>query len=98
MNSNPIPPSPRTQGPIDLSSLAALLKQRFEGGAPRGYLPGKTRMRDALQKALRISALRAEILIDQLSSHGFLRYLGDPKQVDTGRDPWTICVNPHARG
>ncbi len=80
---------------IDLATLAALLQQKLEGKAPRGYLRGKTRMRDTLQDALDISAVRAEQLVDQLHARGFVRYSGNPKLVERRPREWAIHVNPN---
>ena len=82
--------------PLELPALAALLQQRLSGRPPRGYLRGKTKMRDALQDALKISAARAEALVDQLKAQGFVRYGANPSAVETGRESWLIHVNPNA--
>ncbi len=79
---------------LDLAAVASRLKQRFRGIEPRGYLRGKTRMRNAVMTMFRVSAVDAESLVDLLHARGFVRYMGDPTELDHGRQPWMFNAGP----
>jgi hypothetical protein len=75
---------------VDLAEVTALLRARFAGTAPVGYLDGRTALRDAVALELECSALEAEEIVDTLVSRGFVRYEGDPgAAVDDGRG-WSL--------
>lgn len=78
----------------DLSKIAGGLRRRFHGMNPRGYVRGKTRIRNAVMDIFGFSAMKAEALVEQLQSRGFVRYSGNPREMDTGRDTWRINTQP----
>ncbi len=86
----PKPEEPAPRPPRDLALLTRTLKQAVAGRALRGYVNGKTILRDALVRRYRVSVFRAEILVDQLRARGFLRYLGKPDAARPGRDLWIL--------
>jgi hypothetical protein len=76
---------------VDLAEVTALLRARFAGAAPAGYLDGRTALRDAVALELDCSVLEAEEIVDTLVSRGFVRYEGDPSAaVDDGRG-WSLA-------
>jgi hypothetical protein len=79
---------------MDLAQVATELMRIFAGNAPRGYLPGRTLLRDAVVSKFNCSQLEAEQLVDTMKSRGFLRYDG---ATSTGIDDmrsWTINCTP----
>jgi len=75
---------------VDLAELTAVLRTRFAGAAPVGYLDGRTALRDAVAEQLECSTLAAEEIVDTLVARGFLRYEGDPSAaLDDGRG-WSL--------
>ena len=75
---------------IDLAALVQTLRARFGDAQPRGFLEGRTALRDAAAAELDCSDLEAEDLVDTLVARGFVRYEGDPQaELDDGR-PWTL--------
>jgi hypothetical protein len=75
---------------VDLAELTALIRARFAGAAPVGYLVGRTALRDAVAEQLECSTLEAEEIVDTLVARGFLRYEGDPSAaLDDGRG-WSL--------
>lgn len=75
---------------VDLASLVADLWRDFGGGAPAGYLRGRTAIRDAVVRRLGCSALEAEELVDTLEARGFLRYPADPSTRSHADLPWEL--------
>jgi hypothetical protein len=75
---------------IDLKELASILKERSPPGEPRGYLRGRSALRDMVREALGCSELTAEELVDTMEARGYLRYGGDPKSRSHAFAPWTI--------
>ena len=57
---------------VDLSALAIRIHHRI--GAPLGYVPGRTRIRNAIVDLLSCSELEAEELVAQLENRGFISY------------------------
>ena len=88
--------TPRARGrvPQDLAQVATALKGHFGPRLPRGYVQGKTAMRDAIMERYSASAMEAETIVEQLQARGFVRYAGDPRGVSTGREPWVINAQP----
>jgi hypothetical protein len=75
---------------IDLAELTSSLQQRFASEAPRGYLDGRTVLRDAVTEELECSELEAEEIVDTLVARGFVRYEGDPRAAMQDALPWRI--------
>jgi hypothetical protein len=73
---------------VDLAELTSSLQQRFERAAPRGYLDGRTALRDAVADELECSELEAEDIVDTLVARGFVRYEGDPCAFMQEALPW----------
>jgi hypothetical protein len=78
---------------VDLAELARHLKRVFTTDAPRGYVVGRTLVRDAVVLKLECSQLEAEELVDTMVARGFLHYPGAPDQVDQ-LARWTISSAP----
>ena len=78
----------------DLAEVAASLQHQFRNQPPVGYLPGKTKIRDAIMSKLGCSALEAERIVDTMSMRGFLRYGGTPTGALDGPLPWVIETKP----
>jgi hypothetical protein len=77
---------------IDLAQITVELARLFANNPPRGYLLGKTAVRDEIVRLLDCSQLEAEELVDTMVYTGFLRYEGAPTdEVDTLRN-WQIVV------
>jgi hypothetical protein len=81
---------------IDLAEVAASLQDQFRNQLPVGYIPGKTKIRDAVMSKLGCSALEAERIVDTMSMRGFLRYGGTPSGALDGPLPWLIETKPSA--
>lgn len=80
----------------DLAQLAAELMRVFAANPPKGYLPGRTLLRDAIASRLNCSQLEAEQLVDTMKSRGFLRYEGAASTGIDDMNPWTINRTPGA--
>jgi hypothetical protein len=78
----------------DLAELATELMREFAAKPPRGYLPGRTLLRDAVASRLNCSQLEAEQLVDTMKSRGFLRYDGDASTGIDDMRPWAINCAP----
>lgn len=77
---------------VDLAQVAAMLRERFEGSPPVGYVPGRTALRDAVSERLGCSSAEAERLVDTMASRGFLRFQGDPTSTADSDEIWVIRV------
>jgi hypothetical protein len=76
---------------VDLAEVCERLRGDFAGNPPRGYVPGKTAMREAMLAIVDCSELEAEELVDTLESRGLVRYEGDPRAVvDDLEHVWVI--------
>lgn len=77
---------------IDLSALAAALRERYGRYLYASYLRGKTVMRDAVQEQLGCSSYEAEELVETLELMGYLRFphLDDDTHPLT-RQVWVIA-------
>jgi hypothetical protein len=80
----------------DLGRVAKELANVFEGGPPKGYLPGRTALRDAVVSKLACSQLEAEQIVDTMISRGFLRYEGAASTEIDDLQPWSIHPTPGA--
>jgi hypothetical protein len=78
----------------DLAHVAERLKRYFRGCHLKGYLPGKTRIRNGVMHIYEISAARAEEIVDDMHAHGFVRYAGDPTRPERAPRPWVIDPAP----
>ena len=78
----------------DLESLTHALSRAFAGTPPVGYLNGRTRIRDEVMTLYRCSAVRAELLVDQLQARGFIRYDGNPRTIRGKREVWRFTPRP----
>ena len=78
----------------DLAHVAERLKRYFRGCNLRGYIPGKTRIRNGVMHIFEISAVRAEAIVDDMHAHGFIRYAGDPSSPEKAPQPWLIDPAP----
>ncbi len=83
---------------FSLPDIAAMLERRLGGALPRGYVPGKTRLRDIVIHALSVPATRAELIVDQLHAHGLIQYDGDPSEIDGVHHAWRICARAEPGG
>ncbi|GAB4558570.1 MAG: hypothetical protein Tsb0020_03650 [Haliangiales bacterium] len=81
-----------------LQDIAAMLERRLGDALPRGYIPGKTRIRDIVIHALNVPATRAELIVDQLQAHGLIQYDGDPSEVDGVHHAWRIYTRAQQPG
>ena len=79
---------------VDLRELALDIAPRFADEPPRGYVLGKTAIRDALMDRLLCSAVVAESLVDRMQARGFISYTGNPREAEDGDAPWTIRHEP----
>jgi hypothetical protein len=79
---------------IDMAELAGVLQTVFASEPPRGYLIGRTQLRDAVARRLECSELQAEEVVDTMVSLGYLKYEG-PSGTEV--DPlfcWWIDARP----
>jgi hypothetical protein len=60
--------------PGDLASVAAFLEERCGNDGPRGYVPGKTFLRNALVDSYGVSELQSEAIVDTMEREGWLTY------------------------
>ncbi len=81
---------PQTPTRPDYTRICSLLHSRFSHDPPRGYVVGKTRMRDLLVSELGVQVSQAERIIDRLEQRGALTYEGSSERVDSRRDTWRI--------
>lgn len=77
---------------IDLAAVAAALGRVFEASPARGYVRGRTALRDAVQDHLRCSSGTAERIVDTMIGRGFLRFEGDPSTAADPQAAWTISA------
>jgi hypothetical protein len=76
---------------VDLATLATCLAGRFARDPPRGYVVGRSALRNAVADELHCSDLEAENLVDTMLGRGFLRFEGSATQrVDTLESVWKI--------
>lgn len=73
---------------VDLAVLVADLKRRFAGSPPRGYVLGRSEIRDAVVDVLSCSQLQAEDLVDTLVSLGYAQFEGSPSAEVDELLPW----------
>lgn len=77
---------------IDLSHLRSQLANHFRGGAPAGYIRGKSALRVAVVEVLGCSELEAERLVDTLETRGLIRYQGDRRhEIDDLEHYWILA-------
>lgn len=69
---------------IDLAALVTALESRSSRLSLRGFVRGRTEVRDAVIERLGCSELAAEELVDMLVGRGFLRFNGDPASARGG--------------
>lgn len=81
---------------IDLAQTARELERLFANAPPRGYLLGKTMMRDAVARVYECSQLEAEQVVDTMVARGFLQYEGTSTTQPDELEPWRIQANPVA--
>lgn len=74
--------------------LASWLAPRMATLDPRGYVPGKTQIRDYLCTSLGCSQLEAEQAVEELVLTGALEFEGDP--TTAGFEPTARWVVRHA--
>ncbi len=76
---------------IDLAQLAATPRRRFGRHLSASYLRGRTLLRDAVEQQLGCSDNQAEVLVETLELHGYIRFphLDDATHPQT-RDAWVI--------
>jgi hypothetical protein len=75
---------------IDLAALGGELRRLFGNDPPRGYLPGRTALRDATARLLGCSDLQAEEIVDTMVARGFLRYEGASAEEVDDLGPWSV--------
>jgi hypothetical protein len=86
---------------IDLSALGAALRRDFDDCVPKGFVRGRTMLRDAVIEHLGCSEVEGERIVDTMIGLGFLRFEGEPTSA-AGNDAawWVISDAPmsdHAR-
>ncbi len=64
---------------VDLEILTNRVAGALDQDARRGYLTGKTAVRDWVVRDQQCSQVEAESLVDTMCSLGWLRYTGDPE-------------------
>jgi hypothetical protein len=70
---------------VDLLTLTGNLARLLEAKVlRRGYLSGKTVLRDAVMSLLACSELEAEQIVDTLEARGFVRFREEPGAPDEG--------------
>jgi len=75
---------------IDLRELADSLRRRAPAGEPRGYLRGKTALREFVRELVGCSELEAEELVDTLELRGYVQFHGDPAERSFAFSDWEI--------
>lgn len=75
---------------VNLAALASLLRSGFFNTPPRGYVRGRTTLRDVIAVQLACSDAQAEELVEMMIGRGFLRYDGDPTRAADGNARWII--------
>lgn len=75
-----------------LQHVALVLRQLLKGRPLRGYLEGKTWMRDRLVDVSDLSVLAAETAIDRLEGLGWIAFRGDPGAGDAHRATWAFVA------
>ncbi len=85
---------PNEKKPRDLAALASELKRRYAQWPPRGYVRGKTQLRNSVMALYHTSAMRAERLVDQMQARGYIRYDGDPARLEKPPSAWHIETRP----
>ncbi len=73
---------------VDLATLSNDLKRRFAALPPRGYVLGRSELRDAVVEILACSQLQAEELVDTMISLGYVRFEGSPSAEVDDLQPW----------
>lgn len=79
---------------LDLQQVTRALERRFQNVPPRGYVRGKTRLRNHLVDIFGVSSMRAELLVDHLHARGFIRFEGNVKRCGEGTEPWSFHTTP----
>lgn len=74
----------------DWPTLARWVRARIRTSPPRGYLRGKTRLRDDLVEQLGLTVHRAEMFIDHMEASGSIRYGGSRDRLDHGMREWLV--------
>ena len=75
---------------VDLAQLALELREKAPPGEPKGYLRGKSTLRDLVVSLLGCSELEAEDLVETLESRGYLRFEGNPAERSQAFSQWAI--------
>jgi hypothetical protein len=73
---------------VDLATLCVDLKRRFADLPPRGYVLGRSEIRDAVVEMLSCSQLQAEELVDTMINLGYARFQGAPSTEVDDLQPW----------
>lgn len=76
---------------VDLSSLTLRVFRRI--GTPRGYVPGRTKIRNAVVDLLSCSEMEAEQLVAQMENRGFIAY---PRSTVSAVDKPVAWIFPHS--
>jgi hypothetical protein len=84
-----------TPQPTDLSQICENLQRSFLSAQPRGYVNGKTAIRDTIMSQRACSAAAAERLVDRMEALGYLHYRGKRHRLDSGQHTWAIHPNPN---
>ncbi|MFK8001941.1 MAG: hypothetical protein AB8H86_20260 [Polyangiales bacterium] len=74
----------------DWPTMARWVRARIRTSPPRGYVRGKTRLRNDLVDQLGLTPLRAEMFIDHMESSGAIEYAGSPDRLDHGMREWLV--------
>lgn len=80
-----------TTAPATLTgALECLVKEFSPQNPPRGYLQGRTRMRNAIADHTGCSLARAEELVEELEARGHLVYEGDTYSPERISSSWSV--------
>lgn len=80
----------QTTSPLDADELARWLEPRVASLRPRGYLAGKTALRNLLYDELGLSLLECEQAIDTLEARGMLTFTGTPQAAARPSAGWRV--------
>lgn len=75
---------------IDLAALGDLLQRIFDGCPPKGFVRGRTTLRDAVADRLKCSEVEAEQLVETMIGYGLLRFEGEPTDASGNAAFWVI--------
>ncbi len=75
-----------------MANLAGKLKRCFSDAPPRGYVLGRSEIRDAVIGLLDCSQLQAEELVDTMINLGYVHFEGSPSAELDDMQPWRFVM------